>query len=449
MKRKILTTLLLFIFAVTLGRAQELNNIDNVRKAIERIEGRIEILKMMYRNTNHQDKVIFNPMFLMPVFKPIQQFTDDIYQPQPFAYAATTSYPLTIYEPVNIFRNEDVQLQIANAAYLHILFKLPSLFHYTIDNLPSEKMRLIIITEKTKVPVETVPVKLNDNEAPKKFIPDRKYWISGFESAIKFSENSTSGNWYSGPIRTTILNLFTRNIVKYNYAKDKIKWDNDLELRLNFFNSPNDTLRRYKVSDDYFRLHSNYGVKAFSQWYYMIDGEFKTQLFSNYQENTHFLQAAFLSPYTFNVGVGIKYDHTHKYKRPDRSLALSLNLAPLSYTYMSSSKDSIDWGRYGFPKDEATGEYKHYLSRLGSTVDFNMNWKINWDVTWKSRLKYFTTYDRVVLEFENSVDFAISRFFSTLLYLHIRYDDGVTKANESDSFLQWNQLVSFGFSYKW
>jgi len=47
------------------------------------------------------------------------------------------------------------------------------------------------------------------------------------------------------------------------------------------------------------------------------------------------------------------------------------------------------------------------------------------------------------------LDFAISRFFSTLLYLHLRYDDGVTKASESDSFLQWNQLVSFGFSYKW
>jgi len=447
-KLKILTILLLLAFSGTLVRAQELNS-ENMRKVLERIGGKIDSMKRMSLNTGYKDTVLFNPMFLMPVYKPIQWFTGDIYSPPPMLYADDVFSQHPLYESVDVFQKEKIGIQIANSAYLHILFKLPSLFRYTIDNLPSEKMRLIEKTEKTKVPVESAPVRLDETEAPKKFIPDRKYWISGFESAIKFSENSTSSNWHSGPIPTTILNIFTRNIVKYNYAKDRIKWDNDLEIRLNFVNSPNDTLRKYKVSDDFFRLHSNYGLKAFNKWYYTIDGEFRTQLFSNYQVNTNSLQAAFFSPYTFNIGVGLKYDHTQKYNRPDRSIALSLNLAPLSYTYMASNKDNIDWGRHGFPKDDATGEYKHALSRFGSTVDFNMNWKITWDVAWKSRIKYFTTYDRVVAEFENSLDFAISRFFSTLLYLHLRYDDGVTKASESDSFLQWNQLVSFGFSYKW
>ena len=328
-------------------------------------------------------------------------------------------------------------------------YNQPSSFRYSFKKLLSEEIAMIKKTEKTTIPVEQKTVSADSIEAPKKFIPDRKYWISSFESAIKFSENSTSDNWHSGPTKKTILNIFTRNIFKYNYEKDRIKWDNDLEVKLNFYNAPNDTLREYKVSDDLLRLHSNFGVKALKKWYYTLDGEFKTQLFANYQENTIQKRAALLSPYIFNIGLGMKYEHTQKFKRPDRSVDLTLNLAPLSYTYMGAKNDDIDFGRHGFPKDGTAGEYKHYLSKLGSTIDFNMTVKPNRDVTWKSRFKYFTSYDRVISEFENSLDFALSRFFSTLIYLHLRYDDGVTKVDSSSSFIQWNQLMSFGFNYKW
>ena len=280
-------------------------------------------------------------------------------------------------------------------------------------------------------------------------IPAPKYWMSSFESALKFSENSTSDNWHSGPTKTTILNIFSKNIFQYNYAKDRLKLDNNLELRLNFFNAPNDSLRHYKVSDDFLRLHSNFGIRAVSKWYYTFDVDFKTQLFTNYQENTMNKQAAFLSPYTINLGLGMKYDYAKQYERIDRTLDISVNIAPAAYTYMSAIHDNIDWGRHGFPKDEQTGLFKNYLSKFGSTIDYQMTLKPNSDVTWKSRLKYFTSYDRVVAEFENSLDFAVNRFFSTLVFLHIRYDDGVTKVNETDSFFQWNQLISFGFNYKW
>jgi hypothetical protein len=116
---------------------------------------------------------------------------------------------------------------------------------------------------------------------------------------------------------------------------------------------------------------------------------------------------------------------------------------------MGAISDSINRGRHGFPKDAETGEYQNYLSRFGSTVDFNMTFKPSLDITWKSRFKYFTSYDRVIAEFENSVDFAMGRFFSTLLYLNLRYDDGVTKPADHGSFIQWSQLISFGFNYRW
>jgi len=395
-----------------------------------------------------QDTVIVNLLFLPPVFRPSIAFTDkEIVLSKPFKIE--NFFQHTNLNPVKAFQKEKLKLQIENIAYFYIQQNQPSLFRHSISNLPSEKITLITHVEKAMVPIEQKTEIPDQIGTPKKFIPDRKYWISSFESALKFSENSTSDNWHSGPTKRTILNIFTRNIFKYNYEKDLIKWDNDLEVKLNFYNAPNDTLRKYKVSDDLLRLHTNFGVKAFKKWYYTLDGEFKTQLIANYQENTTQAQAAFLSPYILNIGLGMKYGHIQKYKRPDRSVELTLNLAPFAYTYMGTKDIDIDYGRHGFPKDVTTGEYKHYLSKLGSTIDFNMTVKPNWDVTWKSRFKFFTSYDRVISEFENSLDFAMSRYFSTLLYLHLRYDDGVTRVNTSESFFQWNQLVSFGFSYKW
>jgi hypothetical protein len=496
--KRFLFSLFFFAFTTFVANAQDLNFDENIRKLIEsggksdsinqRTDAEVQSNRPTYRTrstatnrssrrieTSHmseealywsryaaysmnvfgpdvtfRDTVIVNPLFMPPVFKPEKIApVNELIAHQTLTYNFGPDWEKSLFKPSKLFQKEMIRLQIQNIAYRHIQRHLPSVFHYSITDLPSEKVTFIESKEDIKIPVEIRLTNVSDITAPVKFIPDRKYWISSLESSFKFSENSTSDNWHSGPTKTTILNIFTRNIVKYNYAKDRIKIDNDLDLRLNFYNAPNDTIRKYKVSEDLLRLHTNFGVRAFKKWYYSFDVDFKTQLFSNYKENTMEKQAGLLSPYTVNLGLGMKFDHTQKYKRFDRSMVMSINLAPFAYTYMGALSDSINWGRHGFPKDDVTGLYKNYLSRFGSTVDFNMTYKPSLDITWKTRIKYFTSYDRVVAEFENSLDFAMGRFFSTLLFLNLRYDDGVTKPVENGSFIQWSQLISFGFNYKW
>ncbi|MDR0794446.1 MAG: DUF3078 domain-containing protein [Tannerella sp.] len=464
-----------FIFSSFILNAQDLNFDQRIRRLIEHGENQsnkdgtphpanspsfsdttLQVTGFTSRwipfgpDVTYQDTIIVSQLFLKPVFQPkLFRFKNDVIFYQPEKYMSVNNWDKPLYESKAFFEKEILKHRFEMIALQQLQRNVPSLFKYSIDSLPSETIREITNTEKPRLPVQNRSINPTEYEVPAKFIPDRKYWISSFESAVKFSENSTSANWHSSPSKTSILNLFTRNIVKYNYAKDLIKWDNDMEIKLNLYNAPNDTLRKYKVSDDLLKLHSNIGLKAFKKWHYTFDVEFKTQLFRNFLENTNKIQAAILSPYTFNFGLGMKYDHTQKYKRIDRSLVVSINIAPLAYTYMSTINDSINLGRYGFPKDEATGLYKTYLSNFGSSIDFNMTLNPNRDVTWKSRLRYFTSYNRVVSEFENSLDFAVSRFFSTLLYLHLRYDDGVTKIDEKSTYLQWSQLISFGFNYKW
>ena len=78
-----------------------------------------------------------------------------------------------------------------------------------------------------------------------------------------------------------------------------------------------------------------------------------------------------------------------------------------------------------------------------------MTFNINRNVSWTSRFYYFTDYHRITGELENTFNLQISRFFSTRINLHLRYDDGVAKNEDFDSYLQINELLSFGFNYKW
>lgn len=399
----------------------------------------------------YRDTIIVNPLFMPPLFKKGNIMpADSISFYQPYSLNEE-NWNKPLYKPVQILEKQALKLKIENLAYRHIQYHQPYIFDHTAESLPTEKIRYIRQTEKKEryVKVERREPSPDEIEPPVKFIPDRQYWTSSFESAIKFSENYASENWHKGGTEKAILNIFTKNIFQYNYEKDKVKLDNRLEVNASLYSAPKDSLNDYKIGDDLLRFYSNLGLKAFSKWHYTFNTEFKTQMFTNFQENSKLKQAAFLAPFTVNLGLGMEYNYKKQYKQKDRTLELSVNLAPISFSYMHSLNDSIDLGRHGFEKDEETGQFKTTLSKFGSTIRFNLALKPNRNVTWKSNFNYFTSYDRVIGEFENSLDLAVSRYFSTLIYLNLRFDDGVTRTDPSDSYVQFNQLLSFGFSYKW
>jgi hypothetical protein len=327
----------------------------------------------------------------------------------------------------------------------------PACFNYSKRDLPDELIRITSI----RTPVyEEVPLKVapsytaqNEVEAPVKFIPDRLYWRSAFESAVQFSQNYVSPNWHKGG--SSNLNIFTRNYLRYDYNKNKVQFANEVEIKASVYNAPNDTIHDYKIGDDILRLHSNVGYKAFDNWFYTLDAEFKTQLFSNYQENTQLKQAALFSPFAFNMGLGMKYDLNKRFKTRNKNLKLSVNFAPLSYTYMQSVDKKIDLGRHGFRRNEQTNEYNTTLSRFGTTIRTDMTMSFNRNINWQSRVYFFTTYDVTQFEFENTLVLGITRHFSTRIYAHLRFDDSVTKNPDYDSYFQLNELLSFGFNYRW
>ena len=210
-------------------------------------------------------------------------------------------------------------------------------------------------------------------------------------------------------------------------------------------------MRNYKIGDDVLRLHTNFGYQAYNKWFYSFDFTFQTQLFSNYAENTNNKISAFLAPFSINMGIGMKYDLAKSFQgNKHKKLSLALNVAPISYTYMYSIRDDINFGKHGFEQNDATGEFERSYSKFGSTINATFNFQFNRNVSWYSRFYYFTSYERILGEFENRLNLAISRFFSTTISLNLRYDDAAQKSDDFlKNYLQINELLSFGFNYKW
>ena len=394
--------------------------------------------------TTFNDLMIVDPMFLPLVFRgdffPKETVLYDFYWDKEPITAYSNIYPLDS----TLFEDEIGKEALREKAYRYLERNHPTNFKYASSDLISD------IPESKKIksrrPIDILRA-INDADfdsvaALETFVPKIKYWRPHFESAIQFSQNYISPNWHKGGEGN--MNLFTRNYFSYNYNRDKIQIVNELEWKASFYTAPKDTINAYRIGDDMIRLHSNVGYKAFSKWFYTFDGEFRTQMFSNRATNSESILAGFLAPFNITIGLGMKYELTRDSKiDKHRKLFLSVNLAPLSLNYMYSRKDDIDLPRHGF-KDG-----KHYQTKMGSDIKAKLVYNINRNLTWQSNFNYFTSYDRITAEFENTFNIAISRFFSTRIYLNLRYDDGVDLKDDYDSYIQINEILSFGFNYKW
>lgn len=270
----------------------------------------------------------------------------------------------------------------------------------------------------------------------------RRYWVRSGEHSFQFAQNYFSDNWHKGG--TNNLNVNSYHVFRANYNKDKVKFNNTLEWRLSVFNAPDDSLRKYRIGNDLIRYYGDFGVDAFVKgWSYSTNMEAKSQLFNAYPVNSDDLRSSFMSPLYVNAGIGLKYNLDKKSDRVrHRRLRWELAIAPISINYTYVWNDSVDVKRFGIPED------KKGLLDIGSTLTSILKYDITRYITWDSRLTYFTSYEKVISEFENSLNMALSNAFSTRIYVNMRFDDGVP-ADPKFKYLQVNQTLSFGLNYKW
>ena len=262
------------------------------------------------------------------------------------------------------------------------------------------------------------------------------FWTKGGSGYLQFSQNHISDNWYKGGESTKSLLAGLTSYLNFN-NKQGIEFENKLEWKLGFITAPSDTLHSYKANNDLFRLTSKFGLRAIKHWYYTLSFDFKTQLFSSYQTNTDNLVSAFFSPAELNVGLGMDYKYTK-----NNVCNLSFLMTPFNYTLYTVTNDEVDPTKFNIK------EGRKHASVFGSRVEATVKWKIMKPLIWESRFSYTTNYEKVLADWENTFTFVVNKYLSTKLFVHARFDDGVSRKDDQ-SYFQLQEILSFGLNYTW
>ncbi|MDE5882495.1 MAG: DUF3078 domain-containing protein [Muribaculaceae bacterium] len=276
-------------------------------------------------------------------------------------------------------------------------------------------------------------------EAEKAILPDevvnKIHWLHNVNASAQFSQAYVSSNWYQGGNDHIALLLGANWNVQLNQVyHPNLLFQSNLSYKLGLNSTPQDQVHKYSISEDIFQWNLNTGLKALKKWYYSFNAQFKTQIFKNYQTNSHNLKASFLSPGDFNMGLGMSYSN----KKPN--LEFTATISPFSYNLKTCISDKIDHGQFNIAAD------KHTHSEFGSNAEFNMNWKVRYNVGYKTRLFLFSDYTYFLADWEHTFNFEINRFLSTQIYVHMRYDTSTETLTKWKHFML-REVLSFGLSY--
>ena len=155
------------------------------------------------------------------------------------------------------------------------------------------------------------------------------------------------------------------------------------------------------------------------------------------RDNNDNLKSKFFAPVYGSLSIGM--DYKPKFKNKD--LTLSVQLSPLSYDCRYVSEVDLAT-RYGIEKG------KQFKYTIGSRVDANLTWKFLKDFKLTTKANYFTGFEHVEANVENTLDYQLSKYFSIQFFMHWRFDDSV-KRDVDLGYSQLKEFLTLNFNYSW
>ena len=282
----------------------------------------------------------------------------------------------------------------------------------------------------------------SDDNSPERARSKQRYWKTFGKFQGKYTQSYYSENWYKGgESNHSILGQIN---FEANYAKKQTTFDNKLELKLGYYNTSQvNGKNTFRTNEDLIRFTSKYGLKAFDNWYYSAQFQGYTQFAPVWDTKVPTkLKSKFMAPAYGNVSVGL--DYKPKFKK--KGITLSVLLSPFSYNLKYSAVDSIATS-FGI---EAGKQVKH---SFGSRFETNLKWTFLEDFTWTNKTQFYTTYESTEINFENTIDYRLSKYLSLQFFCHYRFDDSVKRKKDKDGNLmgygQFKEFLTLNFNYAW
>ena len=423
MRRNFLITLFLI---VSLGAIAQVNNLISVRSderpSMDKIQAYIDSLKFL------KDSVFTRKMPNVQRGQRLRRNDMRLF------------LPLTYYGNVaeRLFTRDRKESPILSEL-MHLYLTRPDLVEGTDRMVQQQQTKL----DDIKAPIHHDPTlveKVADRPVEPTNVPvdvlvkRPNFWTFSGDYALQFLQNYVSGNWYKGG--ESNYSALVSLVMQANYNnKQKVKWENRLELKYGMQSSRSDSLHSFKSTEDLIRLTSKLGLQATKRWYYTVQFIGNTQFSHSYRSNDPKIYSAFAAPLNINLSIGMDYSVDWMNHR----LKGNFHLAPLAYNMKYTRMLELT-RRLGI-KDG-----NHFLHDFGSEFTVDLEWQLMESLTWKTRLYGYSTYKRTELEWENTFTFRFNRYISSRVFIYPRFDDGVSR-DDHYAFWQLKEFASIGFQY--
>lgn len=258
-------------------------------------------------------------------------------------------------------------------------------------------------------------------------------WYKQATGLVQFSQGYVSGNWYQGGNSSFAMYANVKGIIKYD-AKKWITWENQGEWQEGFSTALGDTLRKFNMTDDVFKIYSKLNVRIKAEKLYgSFSIDFQTPFFNTWKENTNTLKTGTFTPIRFNWALGVDY-------KPIKNM--SMVFAPLAYKLVYAMDTiNVDRSVYGISSG-------NMLSTFGSSVRFEWKWRPLREIYLETVFYAYTNYKMFELDWEVTCDFIINRYMSARVMLHPRYDSSAIMEGDTHAKIQFKELISIGFAHK-
>ena len=396
-----------------------------------------------------QDSAVVNPLYFR-LFAPLTLYKSPVSQ----AMALDTSSAMNLEDSLRLSAmtsGRDLRLiNELDRVLLSTYLASPTLVGLTEDELMSsqsvseETMKKVSENVKLDVPttVSTPVAEAKPQVVADMVLQKPNFWITKGSFSTQMTESYFSPNWYQGGVNN--LNVLSMLTLEANYNnKRKVQWDNKLDARLGFYRNQSvdgKTKEKLQSNQDLLRLTSKLNLKAIRNWNYTVEAQGNTQMLNHYEGDEVTLKSRFLTPVDASLTIGMDF------KKSFAKGSLSIYPGPLSYkmTYVAVADLAKAYG--------IEEEGKKMRSDLGSKLEVNFDYKITDNISYKTRFYYFTgRYEYVQVDWENTINFQVSKYISTKLFFHTRFDD-LVKINPEYAdwgFYQFKQYLMLGLNYTW
>lgn len=298
------------------------------------------------------------------------------------------------------------------------------------ENLTKKEKPKVILSDKIE------EIDLGANVEPVAVVVKRpNFWKFNSDGSLQFSQNYFSDNWYKGG--EDYYSMVAHMNLKLVFDnKQKLKWENLLEMKLGFQTVKNDKEHKFRTNNDLLRLTSKIGYKAFKNWYYTFQAMGTTQFYPVYQANTNRVKSDFMSPFTLVVSLGMEYKLTLK------KFNISANLFPIAYNFKFVDRMKLVTN-FGLKPRHRTD------NSFGPNILIKTNWNICKNVNWGSRIYWYSNLETTTIEWENTFEFSINKYLTCKLFLYPRIDDSSPKykSEDMDKYFMFQEYLSLGLKY--